>query len=835
MKLFSTKRFVSLFLLLMAISNTIIASPRSVEQARQTAQQQMSRRMAKKQKSQGNVAAIEPQLVFSKVKQNANVDNIYYYVFSAGHNLGYTIVSGDDRFPAVVGYTEQGDYDADNLPTNLVSFMQAYQDFVDNATETQIEEIKVWKAQVATHNNVEPFMQEKWNQYAPYNNMCPEYKYYSGSTVRTNKSVTGCVATAIAQILHYNKCDKLMADIPAYDFKLTVNGYANNMHMPGISAGETYDLANMLNVYMGNETEEQNNAIAKFMLHIGCAVQMAYGPSSSSSASAETFTKYFGMDKELVRSLTRSHYQISEWDEILYEEIAAGRPVYYDGASTGGGHAFVVHGYNEGLYYVNWGWGGYCDGYFDITILNPHSSSGAGASSSDDGYSMQNNMIIGIQPDNGFVDDVIDAVITSRNNLSGTLNVNGNILSGTVNVSPKNQNLQGKTNVGIGYLDDNGNIIDVSTSYFEMDSEKCPINSYYRDISLRCSFEYEENKTYRLILIESDDKTNWIACRGAANTSMAIKVENGKVKNVTPTSNLSAVATLDEDNSSGYAGMSNSINVTVTNTGDKEYYDKVYVMVGKTEIRPAGYTFALGITAPVGGSTTFDFAYTPNTEGKYNFWILDVNLNEIGKSSITFEKTTPPVLSFVSITCDNASNDDAIIDYVQNSKIAVKKVYDTKADFIFEIKNDGGYYEGSFGILYYDSSNFNFSGSQKKFALPANETTTVKFTVEGAVGDVVGLMIQSADDKVKISGLTNEKVNKHYIYDGNDNLTGSYYNFTNAEICYLAGSNNDDTAVDEINVSKDDDSDDFYNLNGIKVTNPKKGIYIKNGKKYVFK
>ncbi|MCH5310991.1 MAG: C10 family peptidase [Prevotella sp.] len=806
MKHLFQKRLVSLFMLSLTTVGAVLAAPRTVEQARQVAKQQISKHAVKKVNGQGGATiSANPQLVFSKKKLNATADEAYYHVFSAGKNLGYTIVSGDDRFPAIVGYTEQGDYDANNLPTNLASFMQAYQDFVDNATEAQIAEINAWKAQAA-HASVAPFMPEKWNQGDPYNRMCPEYKYNNSSNggISTGKAVTGCVATAVAQILHFHKCpNELKADIPEYNFTYTVNDYENQYSMPAIYAnGETYDWGNMLNVYTGNATEVQKDAVAKLMFHIGCAVKMKYGPSSGSSASAETFTKYFGMDKELVKQLYRSNYQISEWDKILYEEMAAGRPVYYNGQSTGGGHAFVIHGYNDGLYYVNWGWGGMCDGYFDITILNPDNTTGAGASSSDDGYSMSNGMIIGIQPDNGVVDEVLSPVFTVRDLSVSDLALNGNV---TAEVQFKVINFNTVKNsryVSVGYKDENGTIYNIGGdgSYITIQQATDDGRGYSQTPKINISFMPENGKLYELIAIESLDKEKWVACRKENSyIPKTIKVENGEVNEVTPQSTLSAKAELDE-NSGGYATMSNSINVTVTNTGDKEYYDKVYVFVSNTDTKPSGYTFALGITAPVDGSTTFNFAYTPKTAGTYNFWIWDVDKNEIGKSSIEFKAAGTPVLSFVSITCDNASNDKEYAKFQTTENVEMNKVYDVKADFVFEVKNEGGYYQGSFIFVKYNPStggwSYSPSSDVKTLTVPAETTTKFTFSVEGNVGDVVGVRMTGSNG-VSISPLTGDMINRHQSNSGT-------YNLNNSEICYLAGYNTDKTLTVTGSLSEDD-------------------------------
>lgn len=798
------RRFVSLAAMLTAVVVTAMAAPRGVEQAREAALQQMKKHRANR--ASGQVAATNggPQLVYSKAGKNASPS---YYVFSAGANRGFTIVSGDDRLPAIVGYTASGDFNANQLPTNFVSFMQAYQDFADNATDEQIAEIAAWRAQAAAHEAVEPFMKEKWNQTAPYNNWCPE------------GCVTGCVATAVAQILHHysdRHPTDLQVNIPAYTSIVQIVGtdgqtYTYKNDMPEIAAGEKYDWENMQDIYTGSETQAQNDAVAKLMLHAGCAVKMNYGPSSSASATSETFTKYFGMDKELVGHYARADYKIAEWDHMLYKEIAAKRPVYYDGQSMGGGHAFVIHGYDDGLYYVNWGWGGYSDGYFDITILNPGNTTSAGASSTSDGYNMDNGMIIGIQPDNGVVDEGVRPVFTARSLEINNMVVNNGNITASAKVTVINFNpVENTRNVGVGYIDEDFQIQNIATHQSVTIPATTPEGNGYSETAV-CDISFPcVDGVYKLDVIESTDKDNWTFCsKYSGYSSVYLKVQNGIPSFVTAPLSLTATAELDPEEGEGYAKMDNTVNITVCNKGDAEYYGKVYVMVSTSPTRPQGYTYATGVTAPVGESTTFSFEYTPQSAGTYNFWVLDKYGEEIGRSSIEFKATTAPVLSFVSIKCANASGEKVYAKFQNTDGVRMDKVNDTKADFVFEIKNDGGDFHGRIICYKYDNVGGNWKSLKTKLRIPANTTKEFTFTVEGNAGDVVGYWLYS------------------YIY----NNTQSNPSSKSYQICYLAG--NSTAGVDAIKVEKENDV--YYNLRGEKVDAPSKGVYIKNGKKYIFK
>ena len=149
------------------------------------------------------------------------------------------------------------------------------------------------------------------------------------------------------------------------------------------------------------------------------------------------------------------------------------------------------------------------------------------------------------------------------------------------------------------------------------------------------------------------------------------------------------------------------------------------------------------------------------------------------------------------------------------------KVNDTKADFLFEIRNDGGYYEGYFYIQRYSSANDSWRSTVEMLKIPANSTTKFTFTAEGEAGDVVGCMLLNLS--VDIVGLTTP--NRHVLQGGQ-----GYYSFKDSELCYLAGNS---TGVNDVKIDKENDV--YYNLRGEKVAAPSKGVYIKNGKKYIFK
>lgn len=340
----------------------------------------------------GSQRATHPQRQMRLAAKSTQVNNKLttvaeesYYVFNVGQNDGYVVVSADDRTPAILGYADEGAFHADNIPDNMKAWLQGY--------ANQMEYLKTHNttARTATPNHpaIYPLIKSTWDQEEPYNDKCPMDD--------EERSLTGCLATAMAQILNYYKYpEKTTAVIPGY-----------TTGAKGITVNEipvtTIDWSNIKNNYNGKETATQKDAIATLMLLCGAAMQMDYTAYCSYAymiPALNGFRNYFDYDAS-TRYIERKDYLASEWDEIMYNELIQKRPIYYCSQSLGGGHAFVIDGYSkDGLFHVNWGWGGNANGYFLLSILDPYDNSGSGANSSY-GYSFDQTAIIGIQPNTG--------------------------------------------------------------------------------------------------------------------------------------------------------------------------------------------------------------------------------------------------------------------------------------------------------------------------------------------------------------------------------------------------------------------------------------------------
>ena len=308
-----------------------------------------------------------------------------YYVFNVGSDGGFIIAPADDEAVAVAAYADSGAFDPSAMPDNMREWLRTYTLEIKALREGRVIKGATPKAETLTP--VAPLLGSTiWNQSEPYNNQCP---IISGSSTR---SVTGCVATAFGQIMYYYKHPTMGTGSKSY----TSQGTTYNMNY-----NTSYDWDSMQPYYTGSETTAQNNAVSKLMWHIGSAFDMIYGTSSGAFDfdAVKALIDYFHYDKS-ARLIQRDFYSLATWRALLRKELDAQRPVCYSGVTAkGAGHQFVIDGYDaDGLFHVNWGWGGKSNGYFAITILTP-AAQGIGGSSG--GYNYRQAAVISLKPDAG--------------------------------------------------------------------------------------------------------------------------------------------------------------------------------------------------------------------------------------------------------------------------------------------------------------------------------------------------------------------------------------------------------------------------------------------------
>ncbi len=247
---------------------------------------------------------------------------------------------------------------------------------------------------------VDPLVQTKWDQSTPFNNACPIYIASDGTQA---SSLTGCVATAMAQVMYYHRCP---AQYGSGSKTLTVHhGDGSTSTVTVNFATTSFDWDNMLTDYGSGYSEEQANAVAQLMLACGVAANTTYTSTSSSALSSNTIyglKHYLGFESGDYFS-NKESVSTDEWMRDIYKNISDSFPVIYGGInSLGGVHEFILDGYDQnGLVHVNWGWGGNYDGFFNIDLLNPYSTATAG-------YSDEQFKMVNIYPENFSLENVVE-------------------------------------------------------------------------------------------------------------------------------------------------------------------------------------------------------------------------------------------------------------------------------------------------------------------------------------------------------------------------------------------------------------------------------------------
>lgn len=412
------RHIFSLLFLLALFTQPLSADPISVETASQVSQSFFARPVSATGMLKSRKQRVSLKLVYTANALQVDAGNrmknaaqavVPFYVFSSD-NQGYVVVAGDDRAVPILGYADEGTFNPNNIPPNMQKWFEGYKAQIRYAVANNIvaspEIQSKWqalksgnrlKSQTAA-SSVAPLITTKWNQSPLYNNQCPM------DNTSGERTVTGCVATAMAQVMKY------------WNYPATGTGFHSYRHatygtLSANFGSTTYSWTEMPNQLASSSTSAQKDAVAALMYHCGVSVDMDYGVSSTggsaayviSSASSVThcteyaLKTYFGY-KSTLQGVEKDNYTNANWITLLKKELDANRPIVYAGFGDGG-HCFVADGYdNNNYFHFNWGWGGSYDGFFALNALNPGSGGiGGGSYSYNDGQ----QALIGIEPATG--------------------------------------------------------------------------------------------------------------------------------------------------------------------------------------------------------------------------------------------------------------------------------------------------------------------------------------------------------------------------------------------------------------------------------------------------
>ena len=341
------KRFLMGFALLLATLPTW-AEQVSLSEARQLATPYMKQ-------------GVKPQMVKRKAMARTDAEFQPLYVFSRGEGQGFVLVSGDDRMPAILGFTESGDFDEDQLPIQLQDMIAYYTKVAEQLQEGTIEGIQglTTPRKASGTRDIATLMTSHHHQSWPYNNRCPYIKD------TTNRAVTGCVATAASQIIYYwrkDLDDRTKYATPTY-------GYGDAPVTESIPSGTPLKWDLMYDSYASGDPAESIEAISTFVACVGTSAWLTYGSSTSGQIDncRQVFSGQFGMNGGT--TVWKWNYGQTAWEKLIIQDLEKGFPILYSGVHpSNGGHAVVIDGYRlrDNLFHFNFGWGGQGDGYFTV-------------------------------------------------------------------------------------------------------------------------------------------------------------------------------------------------------------------------------------------------------------------------------------------------------------------------------------------------------------------------------------------------------------------------------------------------------------------------------------
>lgn len=626
---------------------------------------------------------------------NRAAERDYLHVFNIDGG-GYVIVSGDDRTEEILGYSLTGTFDANKIPDNMRAFLQEYVDAIQYLDDHHIQVRKpANRANRVTKASISPLLKSTWDQWAPYNLYCPEIS-------KNKRAVSGCVATAMAQVLYYYKKPSMtVKEIPEYTTgslkikmpaieKTTINwDYMKDGYTCYDDKDKTVDNATL-----------EEKAVGKLMLLCGQSLEMDYNTSSGAYASdcVHALGEYFDYDKSTLKSLSRANYNYGKWQEIIYNELASNRPVIYSGQSAGGGHAFVCDGYDkDDFFHINWGWSGGADNYFRLCLLNP-SEQGAGGSTTNEGFGLEQAAVIGIQPSDGINIKAISLslykLVMNQSTVTRTSSNEDFILNQMLEYALINSGNGGtyKFDIGIRIVNASNNTVMeqaiTGADGFELKDD------YFASIDYLPPFgKNQPNGVYRLYVISrKTGSTKWKICDGMEEDPILLTI-SGNTLTITPpemvVGPVEDLAVTSKVEGKLEVGAEQTITVTVKNNSTLSFRDNIYYKVnGGKDLVPAAFLEVEG-----GGTSEFSFKFTPVEEGTNTLRLV---------SDRTGEYIGDPIEIIIGAPTPTAKLE--ITDITTNMKFDGESYYVEDDEFTIDIqwKNNGAAdYEGEFITYYY--------------------------------------------------------------------------------------------------------------------------------------
>lgn len=471
-----------LFIALLLCCISLNAQQRSESEAIQIAKEFLG----KKGKTP-RLSVVSNQKVDAQIRKNvAGAKNVApaksqsFYVVNDEANNRFVIVSADERMYTILGYSDNGTFYADSVPEGLMDILYGYNLQYDYLLEKGNSSHN-YRAKKAA-KVVEPLIKTQWGQGSPYNNQCPKENILGILDMNT---VTGCVATAMAQVMNFYKYPSKGQGYTSYT---TSSNIQQNMNFSSVN----FDWPNMTNVYDDSSSEIEKSAVAELMHACGVAVHMDYSWLESGAYAqdmAYALINYFCYNPN-IKYYERRYFSKDDWDGIIQEDLVNGRPVLYsgmgerknsDGTTYRYGHQFVLDGCNsEGMYHFNFGWEGKYDGFFELTSINPEEGSD---------YTLDQAMVCNVSPETiGKHEDIFFATAVLYDKMK--MNV-GSSITATFDphcavVESNSYGAKFNGEFGIGVFDMNKNFV---KALYRREETRMSTGSYYEALTVSITFD----------------------------------------------------------------------------------------------------------------------------------------------------------------------------------------------------------------------------------------------------------------------------------------------------------------------------------------------------------
>ncbi len=582
-------------------------------------------------------------------------ESSYYYIFNVGNDEGFVIVSGDDRTEQILGYSDSGSFDEENMPEPLKEWLDGYAKEMESIIEVdanEYESLSPRRAQEKTKKSIAPLTTAKYGSGYPY-------------TTNLTRYAVGCAPVAISILLHYYKND--ISKSSSYGSKIVWN--------------------NLLDVYYDlpskNYTSVQLTAVANLMKYTGLALSTDANGGTKVSSQIPGLRDYYAFDKNMTL-VDRTYYNVEDWENIIYQELACKRPVVYNAYDNGYtvGHTLIVDGYdNSGLFHINWGWDGQFNGYFRLSALYRYEAGANGSLNVNNTFCMPRYH---------------SALLYSVPNSYGNVNTSNNILSAeitsatnaTITCTYKNEScISGAYSYGVGCIKD-GEVIflkspnTVSTLLNTQKLTGKSITLTYSDFS---SVGLSEGNYVVVPMYKFSGDSDWKVCQFNKDNKVYAKYYN---KSITLSLSSEANLVVDDINleGNGLVKKEQRIKARIVNNSNNGYSGNLYFFASTTTTKEAQSSAILNLGK--NESIIVDFPFTPSTAGTYNIWIsTDVNGNNVINKAkkITILGKTEPSLNITNVKTKINKNYAGL---VNNCDI----VYGNTLDLtVTGLKNDGSY------------------------------------------------------------------------------------------------------------------------------------------------